>query len=283
MARPFPTIAEFLFNSPLYEQLDVTKSLGDISLLASGQYRVDGWCKYCNRETTFSCSSGYLVRREDIQPLDEFAIKLGSLISLRCARNDGHSLYFYVTAARGKLWKVGQYPSLADIANDESKSYASVLDEVDKSEFHKAIGLAAHGVGIGSFVYLRRIFERLVQGRFDQHKEAEGWNAEAFFQLRMVERVGLLKQYLPPFLVENKNIYAVLSKGIHELTEEECLGYFNVLKMSIITILREDRRKKEDDAQKEVLAKTLKGIGGKPQQASQPATPTSKKNAEGAG
>jgi hypothetical protein len=48
--------------------------------------------------------------------------------------------------------KIGQFPSLADIANDESKTYRSVLTKRDSSEFHKAIGLATHGVGIGSFV-----------------------------------------------------------------------------------------------------------------------------------
>jgi hypothetical protein len=36
--------------------------------------------------------------------------------------------------------KIGQYPSLADVANDGSKVYRSVL----KDELHKAIGLAAH-------------------------------------------------------------------------------------------------------------------------------------------
>ena len=38
-------------------------------------------------------------------------------------------------------------------------------------EFTKAIGLAANGVGIGSFVYLRRIFENLVFQAFDEAKK----------------------------------------------------------------------------------------------------------------
>ncbi len=51
--------------------------------------------------------------------------------------------------------KVGQYPSLATIANDEVSQYRKDMNPIDAQEFHKAIGLAAHGVGVGSFVYLR--------------------------------------------------------------------------------------------------------------------------------
>ena len=40
------------------------------------------------------------------------------------------------------------------------KQYDKELRKPDLKEFTRAIGLAANGVGIGSFVYLRRIFER---------------------------------------------------------------------------------------------------------------------------
>ena len=79
-----------------------------------------------------------------------------------------------------QLQKIGQFPSLADIAIDESKTYRTVLTPEDSSQFHKAIGLAAHGVGIGSFVYLRRIFERLVISRFAEFKTVEGWADDDF-------------------------------------------------------------------------------------------------------
>ena len=76
--------------------------------------------------------------------------------------------------------KIGQYPSLADIANDESRTYRSVLDETDGAELHRVIGLAAHGVGVGSFVYLRRILERLIAGRFHSFKQQEGWQCSSW-------------------------------------------------------------------------------------------------------
>jgi hypothetical protein len=39
--------------------------------------------------------------------------------------------------------------------------------------------------------------------------------------------------------VTNKSIYSILSKGIHELAEEECLNAFPVIKLSIELILDE--------------------------------------------
>ena len=48
-----------------------------------------------------------------------------------------------------------------------------------------------------------------------------------------------MKDELPEFLVEHFQIYGILSKGIHELAEDECLKYFNVIKEGIELILDE--------------------------------------------
>ena len=145
---------------------------------------------------------------------------------LHCARNrQGHGLIFYWFLSAATLQKIGQYPSFADIAVDEKQELFRTLDKAGLlAEFHKAIGLAAHGVGIGSYVYLRRIFERLIGKRFAAYKDAEGWNEEDFKRLRMAERVEFLKEYLPAFLVKNAKIYSILSLGVHELNEKDLLG-----------------------------------------------------------
>ena len=155
-----------------------------------------------------------------------------------------------------QLQKIGQFPSLADIAIDEGKTYRTVLTREDSSEFHKAIGLAAHAVGIGSFVYLRRIFERLVIRRFEEFKTVEGW-ADDDFPNRMADRVEFLHAHLPSFLVENSRVYSILSLGLHELDEEQCLRVFPVLKASIIWILDEDKKKKEELQLRNSLKKAI--------------------------
>jgi hypothetical protein len=51
------------------------------------------------------------------------------------------------------------------------------------------------------------------------------------------EKIELLRDYLPNFLVENKVMYGMLSFGIHKLSEEQCLGHFDLLRAGIDIIL----------------------------------------------
>ena len=53
---------------------------------------------------------------------------------------------------------------MADISEAELRPYSKVLSAEEYRELTRAVGFtASHGVGIGSFVYLRRIFERLIE------------------------------------------------------------------------------------------------------------------------
>ena len=72
----------------------------------------------------------------------------------------------------------------------------------------------------------------------------------------MNNKIQLLSGYLPDFLVENYSIYGILSKGIHELSEEDCKSYFSILRESIEMILDE----KEDNRQKEMKKNNIKKV-----------------------
>ena len=133
----------------------------------------------------------------------------------------------------------------------------------DAREFHKAVGLAAHGVGVGSFVYLRRVFERLIQKRFEEFKSVGNWQDEQFYRVRMEEKISLLADHLPNFLVENRRIYNILSKGLHELDEQACLNLFEVMKQSIIIILEDDKKKMEELERRELFTSTIAGFNSK--------------------
>lgn len=167
-------------------------------------------------------------------------------MNIECARFSTHEIKYWYRVDKMTIEKIGQYPSLATVSNDEVAQYRKGMLSEDSQEFHKAIGLAAHGVGVGSFVYLRRVFERLVYRRFSEFKDAEGWTDEQFNKLRMSEKIEFLKGHLPAFLVDNAKIYSILSIGIHELDESKCLGYFDIMKHSIIIILDEDKKKREE-------------------------------------
>ena len=70
----------------------------------------------------------------------------------------------------------------------------------------------------------------------------------------MDEKIEVLRDYLPNTLVEIKHIYGILSKGIHELSEEECLMYFGAVKMGIEIILDDKlEQKRKEQKRHDVL------------------------------
>lgn len=194
---------------------------------------------------------------EDVHPI----IEQGGVVhlELQCKRSGDHFHFLvYWNPDKNTLTKVGQFPSYADIHRHDTTKYNSVLDEDKMNEFVRAIGLHASGVGIGAFVYLRRIFEYLIRDAYNALAQNTDNAVQDFERSRMDEKISMLKDYLPEFLIQNKNIYSILSKGIHELSEEDCLDYFNIVQRGIKMILDQKlemlMRKKEEDEIKRELA-----------------------------
>ena len=266
--KPFPGAAEFLFGAPLYEVFsyrqfrlgtvpkDIPVETLHVRRLFNQDFKLDGYCPFCRRRSTFERTSGGLSD-EGWSWFHSQGVKYEGDLVITCARNDSHTIWYILRGGGGVLQKVGQFPSFADIANDESKQYRTLLSTEDAAELHKAIGLAAHGVGIGAYVYIRRIFERLIDNRFAEFKTLENWPVEDFRRLRVAEKIEFLKDHLPDFLVKNKKLYGILSLGIHELNEADCLNFFSVIRASTIFILEEDKRKKEELAQRAAVEKAI--------------------------
>ena len=188
-----------------------------------------------------------------------------------CSRDREHELVFYFRIHNNTITKIGQYPSLADLATVEIQKYRKVLGADRYAEFSRAVGLASHGIGIGAFVYLRRIFESLIEEAHKLEMASSGWNEELYQKGRMDDKISLLKRTLPEFLVQNKSLYSILSKGIHELGESECLSAFPITKLGIELILDEkleklQRESKIKQASKDIGALTQKMKGSNAQQ-----------------
>ncbi len=180
--------------------------------------------------------------------------------SLRCTRG-GHVFTYYFICERNAITKVGQYPSLADIEKPETQKYEKLLGKDRLKELNRAIGLAAHGVGVGAYIYLRRVFESLIEDAHDEAMKAvPNWDEIAYKQQRTSERISTLKKFLPAFLVESPRLYGILSLGVHELTEDQCLANFEALKLGIQVILDEKLSEAERRAQADAARKALARI-----------------------
>jgi hypothetical protein len=174
-------------------------------------------------------------------------------IALTCKRDDNEVITFFIFVTDDSIFKVWQYPSLADINSAEvKKKYNKVLEKKLLINLITAIGLYSHWVWAGAFVYLRKIFESLIKDTFEIQKGQIGILDEDFLKLRMAEKVKTLKDFLPEDLIEIKFIYWILSSWVHELSEEDCKKYFPALKLAIELILDQkiEQNEKEERTKK---------------------------------
>jgi len=158
------------------------------------------------------------------------------------------------------LTKVGQYPSLADMQNFELRKYQKVLKE-NYQELTKAVGLFASGIGIGAFVYLRRVYERLCENIHITCSAVKGWDEAKYQKLHFNEKLDYLGEFgnpvLPDELAQIKTkLYGVLSKGVHEYTDEECQELFPYLQIAIELLL--DKQLEKIEREKKLSEATMK-------------------------
>lgn len=252
-----PSSEEFYLNHALYDKIDTSSaSWAEVQEMIAAIGTIDSYCPKCGEHSVFTRNSPQSSRI-----YDGIRVSFGySFQNFECARNHKHSLMFmlYLSEEDHSLQKIGQNPSVADLNLHDVKKYASVLSKEYFNELKKAIGLAAHGVGVGSFVYLRRIFENLIEEAKAEAAKDDSFDEQAFKTARMNEKIKLLSGHLPSFLVENHQLYGILSKGVHELSEQECLDAFPAVKVGIELILDEHivekQRKTKIEASKKALA-----------------------------
>jgi len=229
-----PSMKDFCVSWPLYSEVTVTDSLKlNLFVFIANAANIDCFCVDCEQESVFlgdGFQIGFAFHNFDLE--DRIFDRV-----FYCSRDSSHVAFFQFRLKKQVLTKIGQSPSMADISEAELRPYSKVLSPDEYRELTKAVGLASHGVGIGSFVYLRRIFERLIEEARGRASQMPGWDEGAFQRSRMEEKIEILKAELPPFLVEHHSLYSILSKGIHELSEKECLDSFPIVRAGIELIL----------------------------------------------
>lgn len=258
----YPTARDLLINLPLYEIVNFEAN--DLEVGRQLYYyneTLDTYCPKCNKHSIFS---RYWPYSKSISYLDDSWVDEGKFaIELQCSRDSSHRLYFLFIAEGQSIQKIGQYPSLADLSLYDIQKYSKALDRKYFQEFTKAIGLASHGIGVGSFVYLRRIFEFLIDEAHQQSKESEDWDENLYLKSRMSEKISLLRTKLPEFLIDNSALYSILSKGLHELGEDECLAAFPVVKLGIEIILDDKLEKSRKEKKLLEAKKTIANLNSK--------------------
>jgi len=283
-------IEELIHNIGLYKEIELeADDYRFLQTIIDGEYKTEFYCCECHADRVFTSmynpvrykhkyirvslpavySDNYTNEELDVDGEDIVVdFEKRKLISykdnffgiiqfnLACSMNPQHIISFIVRIKENKISKIGQYPSLADLEG-KTIGFEKELGSY-YIELNKAIGLNSHGIGIGSFVYLRRIIEYLVEETRQEALTNENWNDEEFSKAHFDEKIKLLENYLPEFLVKNRTyLYSIVSKGIHELNEDECKRIFPLLKRSIEMILVKRIAMKEQKRQEKELSDLL--------------------------
>lgn len=255
-----PSAEEFCLTIPLYESFSYDNEI-DNAFYAVEQFEgtLDFHCLECGQHSVFT------ARKNTYRSNSHYTNYIFSLL-FYCSRDRSHQAIFVFHAHNGVLQKIGQIPSLADLALPDLRKYRPILGADRYRELTRAIGLTTHGVGVGAFIYLRRIFESLIAQAHAKASVDSGWDEVVYTRSRMDEKIGILEAHLPQFLVQNRSLYGIMSVGVHTLSEEECLAAFPAVRLAIELILDDLFEEHERQAKLKTAAQSLaalKSSGGR--------------------
>lgn len=263
-------ILDLFLQKGLYSSIKVDDSIGQEAERQIRQADVgtfDCYCTTCDQVTPFIISAIRVANSGGGLRNNNALLYLPSILGVRSVCQRDLTAYSYAFQKVGdRLIKIGQFPSMADISFGELKEIDKGLESLDRKELGKALGLFAHDAASGAFVYLRRVFERMIKRAHERLAERGGLIKD-FDMKRMDEKIEALKGELPERVVKNRRVFSVLSQGIHELSDEQCKAMFPLVKAVIFQILEQEehkRRKKigeqETDAALQALLAAAVGI-----------------------
>lgn len=173
-----------------------------------------------------------------------------------CCLNHNHKRYeiFYFNVEESKIIKIAQYPSAYDIGSQEYlaklKYVCSNKEAREMVKFiNKALVMESFGHGIPALLYMRRAFERLIAISEDKNELKNTGDI-------MADRIKN-NPLLPQEFKENKRIYNIISEGIHNETEEECMELFKLIKIGFTILLRKTYEHVQEQKEMEDLKKLV--------------------------
>ncbi|MFR7934495.1 hypothetical protein ACSXCO_00430 [Clostridium perfringens] len=278
----------YIYNDELKELIDFMISKNNIFT----------YCDKCRKELSFKlkeveiidCVKDSVLGGGYIDFVDEDSIELDCKESLeskieklidnnkyftkeiQCTHNTLHKQIFYYKLEKLDnkliLKKIGQDPSFLELnfyEYDNKYRKLKFYGQI-KEDFKKSIHSYYDGLGIGAFIYLRRVLEKIIEYKFNEVNNKLTKDEVIYFKKKgqkFSEKVKILKEYLPEYLTANHQIYSILSEGVHKLSEEEVNKYFETIKKCIYIILDDLLYEQEQHKLRKSISDSLSNINTK--------------------
>lgn len=185
-------------------------------------------------------------------------------LTLKCLKCNSYQIHFFLHFQPEKnksgeiqktvIQKVGQLPTVEDTLDADLEKW---LKAKDKDLYKKGMRSEAHGFGIGAFGYFRRILENNIGNILDEidaitdSQELRTAIAEAKKQHNAADRLDIIKDHVPASLMPNGQnvftiLYKALSKGLHQDSDDDCLGAATNIRVCLTFLIKKVNSAKEE-------------------------------------
>lgn len=253
---------EFLEKRSLYSSTDC--QLPDSSSDLEGE-NINLYCKTCKSTQTFVLNAPFFERKNLYKLPRSKGIVAGGVhykeeikgflfLDYKCAHCNEERAIFIIKISDNKCEKIGQYPPLDISIPAEIKSLKNPIIE----DLYKKARISENfSYGIGAFAYYRRIVELEIDELLEKIKELFPDDKKERYQkiLEQVKReknadkkIDIVKEVITNDIIPNnplKSLYKILSKGIHNFSDKECLESASAIRDLLIILIKEIENKKE--------------------------------------
>ena len=204
------------------------------------------YCDECKGMRNFDGDWIHSERIETNLPRDDFLV-------YKCRDCDTYEKHFCLglfsidDKGNGNVFKIGEYPELYIKLPSNLQS----LLGNDFASFIKGLKCEKQGLGIGAYIYYRRVVEnqknrllgeiQKVLEKLSAQKEMIETIQKAILETQFSKAIDMVKDSLPEsLLVDGHNPFKLLHKalsiGIHKLPDEECLQIAHNIRMVLIDL-----------------------------------------------
>lgn len=225
---------EFEMPAPKREGLDIKQ--------------IESFCEQCQKEKTFNDLSLFPSKNVSkapppIHPLGgppapDTSLKSGeTTMSFVCVTCGEKRTFFVEHTVQGKIVKMQKYGQLPRMELKRNRLLQKFVAG-DRELYDKAVNCAADGYGIGSYAYFRVVVENNIASLIellDEEARTTKLSSKIVKSLAslkkntpMKRKIEVANHALPEYLKPDGlnllgRLYAVLSEGVHGLSEVECL------------------------------------------------------------
>lgn len=196
-------------------------------------------------DTLCNLNDGGLVKHSPKFPAqDEGYI----MFLLRCNMDKDHYykmfLFYKLNNGLLEIIKAGQLPLSRDLGDSLSTEYKDILDKYDSFEDYRMYEQSKErNLLAGACTYLRRVFEKMILKMIQDPSIDDEKRKKAF---HFDEKIKLAKDQFDSDIQDVlEESYDLLSKGVHELSNEDIKDFCSLLEEVINVQLESEREKAE--------------------------------------